>query len=58
MHTLLLFFSIMGGIAMFGLLGIVLGPLITAVFLSLLKVFEVSIHSESTESAETSEESV
>ncbi len=49
MHTLLLFFSIMGGIIIFGLLGIVLGPLITAVFLSLLKVFEVSINSDQSE---------
>ncbi len=49
MHTLLLFFSIMGGIILFGLLGIVLGPLIAAVFLSLLKVFEVSINSDKTE---------
>lgn len=55
MHTLLLFFSIMGGIVMFGLLGVVLGPLITAVFLSLLKVFEVSIRSDSLESAESAE---
>lgn len=46
MHTLLMFFSIMGGIVMFGLLGIVLGPLIAAVFVSLLKVFEVSIRSD------------
>ncbi|MCP4706509.1 MAG: AI-2E family transporter [candidate division Zixibacteria bacterium] len=52
MHTLLLFFSIMGGIIIFGLLGIVLGPLITAVFLSLLKVFEVSINTDTTELAE------
>jgi predicted PurR-regulated permease PerM len=49
MHTLLLFFSIMGGVAMFGLLGIVLGPLITAVFLSLLKVYEVSLGQEKSE---------
>lgn len=52
MHTLLLFFSIMGGIVLFGLLGIVLGPLITAVFLSLLKVFEVSINSDQSELAD------
>ena len=46
MHTLLMFFSIMGGIIIFGLLGIVLVPLITAVFMSLLKVFEISIDSD------------
>lgn len=44
MHTLLLFFSIMGGIAMFGLLGIILGPLISAIFISIVKVFEMEIH--------------
>ena len=43
MHTLLLFFSIMGGLYMFGLIGIVLGPLIAAVFVSLLRVFEVRL---------------
>jgi len=51
MHTLLMFFSIMGGVLVFGLLGIVLGPLITAVFVSLLKVFEVGMHSDKIESA-------
>ncbi len=44
MHTLLLFFSIMGGIVMFGLLGIILGPLISAIFLSLIRVFEMGLH--------------
>ncbi len=39
-HTLLLFFSILGGIALFGLLGIVLGPVIAAVMLTLLRIFE------------------
>jgi len=43
-HTLMLFFSIMGGIAMFGLLGIVLGPFIAALFLTLLKMFELQLH--------------
>ncbi|RKX27767.1 MAG: hypothetical protein DRP46_09605 [Candidatus Zixiibacteriota bacterium] len=45
-HTLMLFFSIMGGIAMFGLLGVVLGPFIAAVFLGLLKMFELQLHPE------------
>lgn len=46
-HTLMLFFSIMGGIALFGLLGVVLGPFIAAVFISLLKMFELQLHPES-----------
>lgn len=45
-HTLMLFFSIMGGIVMFGLLGVVLGPFIAAVFLSILKMFELQLHPE------------
>ncbi len=45
-HTLMLFFSIMGGIFMFGLLGIVLGPFIAAVFISILKMFELQLHPE------------
>ena len=44
MHPLLLFFSIMGGIAMFGLLGVVVGPLVAAVFVTLIKLFEIRLH--------------
>jgi predicted PurR-regulated permease PerM len=44
MHPLLLFFAILGGIAMFNLLGIVLGPLIAAVFVTLIKIFEFKLH--------------
>lgn len=46
MHTLLLFFAILGGLYMFGLIGIVLGPLVAAVFVSLLQVFEVRLHAD------------
>lgn len=46
LHPLLLFFTIMGGIFVFGLLGIVLGPIIAAVFITLLKMFELSFHPE------------
>jgi len=46
MHPLLLFFTIMGGIALFGLLGIVVGPLIAAVFITLLQIFEFKLHPE------------
>jgi predicted PurR-regulated permease PerM len=51
-HTLMLFFSIMGGIAMFGLLGVVLGPFIAAMFLTLLKMFELQLHPEMTASSD------
>ncbi|UCD62888.1 MAG: AI-2E family transporter [Candidatus Zixiibacteriota bacterium] len=46
MHPLILFFTILGGVYIFGLLGIVLGPLIAAVFLTLLKIFEFKLHPE------------
>jgi predicted PurR-regulated permease PerM len=53
MHTMLMFFSIMGGMALFGLVGIVLGPFIAAVFMSILKIFETKLRPETT-SAELS----
>jgi len=46
MHPLLLFFTIMGGIYIFGLLGLVIGPLVTAIFLTVLKIFEFKLHPE------------
>jgi len=44
MHPLLLFFAIMGGVAMFGLLGLVIGPLIAAVFVALVRLLEIRMH--------------
>ncbi len=44
MHPLMLFFAIMGGIALFGLLGLVVGPLIAAMFVALLKIMELRLH--------------
>ena len=46
MHPLMLFFTILGGIYLFGLLGIVVGPLIAAVFVTLLRIFEFKLHPE------------
>ncbi|MDH3891652.1 MAG: AI-2E family transporter [candidate division Zixibacteria bacterium] len=46
MHPLMLFFSIMGGIALFGLLGLVMGPIIAAVFVTLIKVVEQRLHAD------------
>lgn len=54
MHPLLLFFTILGGIYLFSLLGLVLGPLIAAIFITLLKIFELRLHPE-TDSALTVE---
>ena len=53
-HPLMLFFTIMGGVYLFGLLGVVLGPMIAAVFVTILKIFEYKLHPEL--EAETSEE--
>lgn len=39
MPFLLLFFTVLGGIKVFGLIGFILGPLILAVFLSVIEVF-------------------
>jgi len=43
LHTMLLFLSIMGGVVLFGLLGIVLGPLIAAVFVSLFDILRFKL---------------
>jgi predicted PurR-regulated permease PerM len=37
--TLLLFFSILGGIKLFGLLGIILGPVVASIILTLIEVY-------------------
>jgi predicted PurR-regulated permease PerM len=39
LHTLLVFFSVLGGIKFMGFLGFILGPLITALCLSLLEIY-------------------
>ncbi|MDQ7045513.1 MAG: AI-2E family transporter [Sulfurimonas sp.] len=40
MHELVIFFSIIAGLATFGFWGMILGPAITAFFLTVLKLFE------------------
>ena len=62
MHTMVLFVSIMGGVSMFGLLGVVLGPFVAAVFISLYEVFrlkmaenEAGVEAAENESASTEE---
>jgi len=39
LHTLLVFFSVLGGMKYFGFLGFILGPLIAALCLSLLEIY-------------------
>jgi predicted PurR-regulated permease PerM len=42
MHTLLVFFSIIGGLKMFGILGIIYGPLVATAFLTLTDIYYAS----------------
>ena len=42
MHTLLVFFSIIGGLNLFGILGIIYGPLITTAFITLTDIYNAS----------------
>ena len=42
MHTLLVFLSIMGGVKLFGVLGIIFGPLVVTVFLTLAEIYHTS----------------
>lgn len=41
LHDLLIFFSILGGISMFGVMGFLVGPIIAALFLSILDVYSI-----------------
>jgi predicted PurR-regulated permease PerM len=40
LHELFIFFSVLGGISVFGLLGIVMGPVVLAITLGLLSTFK------------------
>jgi predicted PurR-regulated permease PerM len=39
MPTIVIFFSVLGGIKLFGLIGLIMGPLIMAIFLSVFEIF-------------------
>jgi predicted PurR-regulated permease PerM len=39
MPFLFIFFSVLGGIKLFGLIGIVMGPMVLALFVSILEIF-------------------
>jgi predicted PurR-regulated permease PerM len=39
LHTLPMFFSIMGGLSLFGMVGLILGPLVLAITLALLDIW-------------------
>ena len=42
LHELLIFFAVLGGLQVFGVLGIVLGPVVLAITLALVDVFKVA----------------
>lgn len=42
MHSMLIFFAVLGGIASFGLVGLLYGPLIAAFFLTVVDLYELS----------------
>ena len=45
MHTLMIFFSILGGIGYFGILGILFGPLVFAIAIALLEFYVSPVQS-------------
>ena len=42
MHTLIVFLSIIGGLKLFGILGIIYGPLVATAFLTLAEIYQAS----------------
>ncbi len=40
MHELLIFFGTLGGIALFGVFGIFIGPIISALFMTVWEIYE------------------
>lgn len=46
MHPLLILFSTLGGLVIFGISGFIIGPIITALVLSLWEIYEHSYHTE------------
>ena len=46
MHTMLVFFSIMGGISYFGIVGMVVGPIIVALGLTFLELYRIEFQQE------------
>jgi predicted PurR-regulated permease PerM len=45
-HTLWLFFGVMGGIGAFGFLGLILGPLLIAVLFALMEIYKIEFRGE------------
>jgi len=47
LHELLIFFAVLGGLNVFGVLGVVLGPVVLAITLALIDVYRTASRSES-----------
>ncbi|MBD3244947.1 MAG: AI-2E family transporter [Candidatus Moranbacteria bacterium] len=46
LHPLLVFFSTLGGIALFGILGFLIGPIIVVLFMTLISIYEMEFKKE------------
>ncbi len=46
MHTMLIFFSIMGGIGYFGIIGMIFGPIVVALGLTFLELYKIEFKQE------------
>ncbi len=49
LHPLLIFFAVLGGLILFGVVGLVLGPMVLALMLSLLEVYRLHFVPQETE---------
>ena len=52
-HTLWVFISVIGGLSVFGFLGIVLGPFLFTILVTLLEIYKAEFGSEATEEPAT-----
>jgi predicted PurR-regulated permease PerM len=46
MHTLLVFFSIMGGIAYMGMIGMIFGPIVVSLGLTFIELYKMEFQEE------------
>ncbi len=45
MHDLLIFFSTLGGLSIFGITGFIIGPIIASFFITMIDIYEMEFHS-------------
>ncbi|MFQ5604174.1 MAG: AI-2E family transporter [bacterium] len=56
MHDLMIFFSTLGGISVFGIMGFIIGPVIAAFFLTILDIYSIEFKSTLTIAQKSSRE--